>query len=81
MEGLQEFKKQEPAHKKHAVVPNFTPPAELREACLVSSRGQYDEMYKRSIDDPEGFWGEIADQFHWEKKVCFLWRFVRAVAS
>mmetsp|Transcript_8924 Transcript_8924/g.26779 ORF Transcript_8924/g.26779 Transcript_8924/m.26779 type:complete len:721 (-) Transcript_8924:858-3020(-) len=68
MEGLQEFKKQEPAHKKHAVVPNFTPPAELREACLVSSRGQYDEMYKRSIDDPEGFWGEIADQFHWEKK-------------
>ena len=26
-------------------------------------------MYKRSIDDPEGFWGDIASQFHWETKV------------
>ena len=50
-------------------MPTYTPPAELREACHVSSRDQYDRMYKRSVDDPEGFWGEIADQFHWETKV------------
>jgi acetyl-CoA synthetase len=25
----------------------------------------YHEMYQRSIDDPEGFWGEIAKDFHW----------------
>jgi acetyl-CoA synthetase len=25
-------------------------------------------MYKRSIEDPEGFWSEIAETFQWEKK-------------
>lgn len=28
----------------------------------------YEQMYKRSIDDPEGFWGEIAETFVWDKK-------------
>ncbi|MFO7902961.1 MAG: acetate--CoA ligase [Planctomycetota bacterium] len=28
----------------------------------------YEEMYKRSVEDPEGFWGEIADTFVWERK-------------
>ncbi|NCF10981.1 MAG: hypothetical protein GWP66_09915, partial [Gammaproteobacteria bacterium] len=23
--------------------------------------GNYDEMYRRSIEDPEGFWGEAAE--------------------
>jgi hypothetical protein len=30
---------------------------------------QYDEMYKRSIEDPNGFWGDIAKEFYWEKQV------------
>jgi Acetyl-coenzyme A synthetase N-terminus len=55
--------------QKHQAVANWTPPEELRKACHISSKEQYDEMYKRSIDDPEGFWGDIANQFHWEKKV------------
>jgi acetyl-CoA synthetase len=25
-------------------------------------------MYQRSIDDPDGFWGEMAEQFHWFRK-------------
>jgi acetyl-CoA synthetase len=25
-------------------------------------------MYKKSVEDPEGFWGEIAETFYWEKK-------------
>ena len=30
---------------------------------------KYQEMYKRSIDDPEGFWAEQADEFlDWFKK-------------
>ena len=29
---------------------------------------QYQEMYDRSISDPEGFWGEIAEQFVWKEK-------------
>ncbi len=30
--------------------------------------GNYDEMYRRSIEDPEGFWGEAAESLVWEKK-------------
>jgi len=30
---------------------------------------KYEQMYKRSIDDPEGFWAEQAEEFlHWFKK-------------
>lgn len=50
-------------------MPPWTPPEDFRSACHVSSKEQYDEMYKRSIEHPEGFWGDIANQFHWEKKV------------
>lgn len=25
-------------------------------------------MYKRSIEDPAGFWSEIASQFYWKQK-------------
>ncbi len=35
----------------------------------ISSAAQYEEMYKRSVDDPEGFWAERAeDALHWYKK-------------
>ncbi len=29
---------------------------------------KYEEMYQRSISDPDGFWAEIAEAFVWEKK-------------
>uniref|UniRef100_N1R517 Acetyl-coenzyme A synthetase n=1 Tax=Aegilops tauschii TaxID=37682 RepID=N1R517_AEGTA len=29
---------------------------------------QYLEMYQRSIDDPAGFWSEIAETFYWKQK-------------
>ena len=32
------------------------------------SLAKYEEMYQRSIEDPEGFWAEIADDFVWQKK-------------
>jgi len=28
----------------------------------------YQKMYQRSVEDPEGFWGEVADDFVWNKK-------------
>jgi acetyl-CoA synthetase len=34
----------------------------------IKSLEQYHEQYKRSIDNPETFWAEIADQFVWRKK-------------
>lgn len=29
---------------------------------------EYRDTYKRSVDDPEGFWEDIASQFQWQKK-------------
>lgn len=29
--------------------------------------GSFDEIYQQSIDDPEGFWGEIAEDIVWTK--------------
>ena len=29
---------------------------------------EYKAMYAKSVEDPEGFWSEIASTFHWEKK-------------
>lgn len=27
----------------------------------------YQQQYKKSVDDPEGFWGEVAQEFEWKK--------------
>ncbi|XP_024991801.1 acetyl-coenzyme A synthetase, chloroplastic/glyoxysomal-like isoform X2 [Cynara cardunculus var. scolymus] len=34
----------------------------------VSSFEKYLEMYKRSIEDPAGFWSDIASEFYWKQK-------------
>ncbi len=34
----------------------------------VKSLEQYHEHYKESVDDPEGFWAGIADNFYWREK-------------
>ena len=28
----------------------------------------HDDAYRRSLDDPEGFWGEVAEDVRWIKK-------------
>ncbi|CAG2226426.1 ACSS1_2 [Mytilus edulis] len=43
----------------------FPPPDRLRNESHVKSMDDYKEMYKRSVEDPEGFWGDIAKQFYW----------------
>lgn len=40
--------------------PHFTP--------FVENKKQYEEMYNRSIQDPNGFWSDIAKEFYWEKQ-------------
>jgi len=37
----------------------------------IKSIEQYHEDYKRSLEDPEGFWSEVADSFEWRKKQPF----------
>ena len=46
----------------------FAPSPSFVSRALVNSREQYDAMYKRSLEDPEGFWGDIAADFYWHKK-------------
>jgi acetyl-CoA synthetase len=45
----------------------FTPPADFTRQAHISGLDQYEAMYQRSIDDPEGFWDEVAKDFHWFK--------------
>jgi len=35
---------------------------------LVKSIDEYKKLYNRSINEPEKFWSEMAESFHWEKK-------------
>ena len=34
----------------------------------ITSLEQYHSDYKKSVEDPEGFWGAIAENFEWRKK-------------
>ena len=34
----------------------------------IESYEAYQEAWKRSVEDPEGFWGEVADHFQWRRK-------------
>ncbi len=46
----------------------FQPPENGRESAWVKSMEEYESLYKRSIEDPEGFWGELAEDFYWKEK-------------
>ncbi|MBS1663558.1 MAG: acetate--CoA ligase [Bacteroidetes bacterium] len=34
----------------------------------IRSREQYDLAYKKSIEDPEGFWADVASNFQWQRR-------------
>ena len=40
----------------------FDIPKDLQAKAHVKSIEQYEEMYKRSIEDPQGFWGQMAEE-------------------
>ncbi|MBU0994261.1 MAG: acetate--CoA ligase [Proteobacteria bacterium] len=46
----------------------FRAPDEFRKNAWMKSMDEYQAMYDRSVNDPETFWAEMADQFYWEKK-------------
>ncbi|MGA7954834.1 MAG: acetate--CoA ligase [Gloeobacterales cyanobacterium] len=46
----------------------FEPHAAFVQQARINSKEKYDALYKRSMDDPDGFWGELAAQeLHWFK--------------
>lgn len=46
----------------------YYPSEEIKAKAHINSLEKYNEMYDRSIQDPEGFWGEMAENFTWFKK-------------
>ena len=44
------------------------PLADFAGQAHCSSLAQYQQMYQRSLDDPETFWGELAQDFVWQRK-------------
>lgn len=46
----------------------FQPPETFSNKAYTSSMDDYAKRYQNSIDDPEAFWAEVAEEFHWFKK-------------
>ena len=46
----------------------FPPTTAFAESAHISSLDAYRKLYERSIQDPEGFWSEAAEELHWFKK-------------
>ena len=34
----------------------------------IKSLEEYQQAYQKSVEDPEGFWGNVAENFYWRKK-------------
>jgi propionyl-CoA synthetase len=35
---------------------------------MMAPMGDYEREYRRSLDDPEGFWGDAAEAIHWDRR-------------
>ena len=46
----------------------FPPPAEFAAKAWIGSEAEYERMYRRSVEDPKGFWGDAAGELEWFKK-------------
>jgi acetyl-CoA synthetase len=46
---------------------SFPPPQEFSRAAAVKSIAEYEALYRRAEEDPEGFWGECAKELAWFK--------------
>jgi acetyl-CoA synthetase len=45
----------------------FPPPPGFSAQAHIKSLEEYEALYRRSIDDPESFWAEAAQELHWFK--------------
>ncbi|MDQ1694348.1 MAG: acetyl-CoA synthetase, partial [Acidobacteriaceae bacterium] len=43
----------------------FPPPPEFAAKAHVSGMAQYEEQYRRSIEDSDAFWAEVAKELDW----------------
>ena len=47
---------------------SFEPSAEFSQKAQIKSLAEYDALYKESVEQPEKFWGRVAEDLHWFKK-------------
>ncbi|MDP6349349.1 MAG: AMP-binding protein, partial [Chloroflexota bacterium] len=45
----------------------FEPSPEFSAAAHIGSMEQYRGLHQRSLEDPEGFWREVSDEFEWSR--------------
>lgn len=43
----------------------FPPPADFAAKAWIGSEAEYERVYRRSVEDPEGFWAEAASELEW----------------
>jgi acetyl-CoA synthetase len=46
----------------------FPPPPEFAARAHIKSMAEYERLYRRAEEDPEGFWGELAEGLAWFKR-------------
>ncbi|HYT94211.1 MAG TPA: acetate--CoA ligase [Gemmataceae bacterium] len=46
----------------------FPPPADFAARAHIKSLAEYEQLWQRAKDDPEGFWAEQAETLHWFKR-------------
>src|SRR5436309_2955913 len=46
----------------------FPPPPPFAAAAHIKSAAEYEKLWQRAKDDPEGFWAEQAESLHWFKR-------------
>ncbi len=47
---------------------SFAPSAEFSQQAQIKSLAEYEALYKESVEQPEIFWGRVAEELHWFKK-------------
>uniref|UniRef100_A0A4W5P730 Acetyl-coenzyme A synthetase N-terminal domain-containing protein n=1 Tax=Hucho hucho TaxID=62062 RepID=A0A4W5P730_9TELE len=52
---------------QHAEDKMYHPPEGLQKDAHVPDFTRYLELYKKSIEEPEVFWKEVASDFYWKK--------------
>ncbi len=45
----------------------FEPSAEFQKKAHIKSLEEYERLYKESVEQPEKFWGDVANELHWFK--------------
>ncbi len=43
----------------------FPPPAEFSQRARLKGIEEYERLYRKSMDDPDGFWSDVAKELHW----------------